>query len=323
MRFLAVLLAMTALTPANAAAPQGQLPPQMVAAVKSLHPQQGRIAIDQASATLDLGTAYDFYGRDDARKILVDIWGNPPEAATNVLGIVMPASASPISDGWGAVVTYEDSGFVSDDDAADVDYNELLGQMREGEADRNAERKRQGYTGIHLAGWAEQPKYDPATHSVIWAQDLTFDDTQAHTLNYDVRTLGRKGVLSINFVSSMAQLPSIRQAAHAFTAHAAFDPGARYADYDASTDKKADYGVAGLIAAGVGVAAAKKLGFLAILLKFLKPILLAVVAGFAFLRKRVMALFGRKESEPAEWEHSVPVEPEGVGERGNLRGEPD
>lgn len=321
-RFLAVLAAMAALTPPAAAAAPDKVPPQLAAVIKSLHPQQGRIAIGEAKVTLDLGTAYDFYSKEDAQKILVQIWSNPPQAAANVLGLVMPAGATPLSDSWGAVVTYEDTGFVSDEDAADVDYNELLGQMREGEAERNEERKKQGYTGIHLAGWAEQPRYDAATHSVVWAQDLTFDDTPTHTLNYDVRTLGRKGVLSINFISSMAQLPSIRQAARAFTAHATFDQGARYADYDASVDKKAEYGVAGLIAAGVGVAAAKKLGLLAILLKFLKPFLLICVAAFAFLRKRVMALFGRKEPE-AEWEDPMPSEREGVGERGNLSGGPD
>jgi uncharacterized membrane-anchored protein len=297
---VAALISTTAV-PASADVAGAGPSPQVVAVVKSLVPQRGKIAIAEANATLDLGQAYDFYGKDDAQKILVQVWGNPPKAAEGVLGLVMPAGISPLSDSWGAVVTYEDTGFVSDDDAAEVDYAELLSKMREGETERNEERRKQGYPAIHLAGWAQAPKYDVATHSVVWAQDLSFDTTPSHTLNYDVRTLGRKGVLSINFISGMTQLPSIREAARSFTTHAAFDTGSRYADYDAATDKKAEYGIGGLIAAGVGVAVVKKLGLLALLLKFIKPILIAVVAGFAILRNRIGALFGRRKAEKNKW----------------------
>lgn len=315
---------------ADASAPAAQtVSPQVVEAVKSLRPTQGKVPIAAANATFDLGSAYDFYGPEDARTILVQVWGNPPESAANVLGVVMPAGASPLSDSWGAVVTYEDSGYVSDDDAADVDYADLLQQMQDGEAERNEQRKSQGYPAIHLAGWAEEPKYDAATHSVVWAQDLSFDDTPVHTLNYDVRTLGRKGVLSINFIASMEALSSIRNAAKAFTTHASFDPGARYADFDASTDRQAEYGVGGLIAAGVGLGVAKKLGIFAILLKFLKPLLIAAVAGFALLRNRIGGLFGRKAEEEADWSWDEPAAaapepaaayPDGPGERGDLSG---
>lgn len=289
--------------PAVASPSSPEVPQQVAQVVNSLKPRQGKIAIAEANASLDLGSAYDFYDKADARKVLVDIWGNPPHATDGVLGLVMPAGASPLAGGWGAVVTYEDTGFVSDEDAAEVDYAELLSQMRESEATRNEQRKTEGYPAIHLAGWAEQPRYDAATHSVVWAQDLSFEDTPTHSLNYDVRTLGRKGVLSINFISSMDQLPSIRAAAAAFTQHAAFDAGSRYGDFDASIDKKAEYGIGGLIAAGVGVAVVKKLGLLAILLKFLKPLLLAVVVGFAALRGKIASLFGRKPAAENEWDH--------------------
>jgi len=266
--------------------------PAVAAALKALHPQQGKIRVAEANATLDLGSAYDFYGPADARRILVDIWGNPARSADGVLGIVMPAGASPFSDSWGAVVSYDPSGFVSDEDAADVDYAEILNQMQEGEGERNEQRKSEGYPAMHLAGWAEQPKYDAGTHSVVWAQDLDIAQQSVHSLNYDVRTLGRKGVLSLNLISSMDKLGEVRGAAKAFAEHASFDAGSRYEDFDASSDKKAEYGIGGLIAAGVGVAAAKKLGLLAILLKFLKPLIVAVIAAFAVLRQKIARLLG-------------------------------
>ncbi|QDK32466.1 DUF2167 domain-containing protein [Sphingomonas sp. IC081] len=312
LRFLGVAAAaliVAAGVPVRAADAPVQLPEAVVAAAKSLQPRHGKIAIAEAHATLDLGDAYDFYGPEDARKILVDIWGNPSQSADRVLGMVMPAGASPLSDAWGAVVTYEETGFVSDDDAGKVDYAELLTQMREGEDENNEKRKAEGYPAMHLAGWAEQPTYDAGTHSVVWAQDIAVGDAASHTLNYDVRTLGRRGVLSLNLVSSMDQLSDVRQAATAFADHAAFDQGARYQDYDSSTDKTAEYGIGGLIAAGVGVAAAKKLGILAILLKFLKPIAIAAIAAFAVLRNKIAGLFGRRKAEEDDpsFEEQQPV----------------
>lgn len=290
----AIALSLQWLFPASAAEQQ-QASQSDVALVQSLRPQHGKIAISAAKASLDLGDRYDFYGPDDARKILVQLWGNPPESTADVLGIVMPAKASPLGKAWGAVVTYEDTGHVSDSDAAETDYGEIIQQMQDAEPETNEQRKQAGYPTIHLVGWAQQPTYDKATHSVIWARDLQFSGQSVHSLNYDVRTLGRTGVLSLNLVSSMPELADVRTAATSFTAHAAFDSGSRYEDFDASLDKQAEYGVGGLVAAGVGVAVAKKLGIFAILLKFLKPILLGLFAAFALLRKRIAALFWRND----------------------------
>ena len=259
----------------------------------SLHPQTGHVALRDAHATLDLGQVYDFYGPDDARTIIVELWHNPPSVGQGVLGMVLPAGKSPLSDAWGAVVTYDASGHVDDADANDTDYAEILDSLKKGTEERNPDRIAKGYQATHLSGWAEYPRYNPATHTVVWAQDLAFEGEAAHGLNYDLRTLGRNGVLSVNFVSSMARLPEIRTAAASFAAHAAFDTGARYADYDPSIDKKAEYGVGGLVAAGLGVVLAKKLGLLALFVKFIKPLSFAVIALFAVLRKRIGGLFRR------------------------------
>ena len=265
---------------------------------KSLKPLHGKIALPAAKASLDLGTAYDFYGPEDAKKILIDIWGNPADSVAGVLGLVMQAGKSPLKDNWGAVVTYEASGYVPDTDAASTDYTALLKQMQDGEGEFNEQRTSAGYPTIHVVGWAESPAYDKASHSMIWARDLKFSDGNTDTLNYDVRSLGRAGVLSVNLVSTIPHLGDVKAAAHEFAGHAAFDPGARYTDFNPDMDKKAEYGVGGLVAAGAGVLIAKKLGLLAIagkfLFGFLKPILVGVVAMFAAFKNRIMGLFGRK-----------------------------
>lgn len=261
--------------------------------LKSLHPQSGVVALPDAKATLRLGDKYYFVNADESRKILVDAWGNPPSAADGILGMVFPSGKTFLDDTWGAVLSYDQSGYVSDEDAKTTDYGELLTELQSGEAQTNEARKRDGYEPLHLVGWAQQPNYDPATHSVIWAQNIKFGNQPDNSLNYDVRLLGRHGVLSLNLLSSMSRLPEIADAAKSFSGAASFDPGARYADFNKDTDKIAEYGVGGLVAAGLGIAAAKKLGFLAIALGLGKKLIGFIVIGLLALRSRITAFFRR------------------------------
>ena len=107
----------------------------------------------------------------------------------------------------------------------------------------------------------------------------------------------------MNILASMSQLDDVRQAAKTFASVGSFHTGARYADYNASTDKKAEYGLAGLVAAGGAAAVAKKVGLLAILAKFGKFLLIGLVALFAGFRNFIGGLFGRKPAmDASEWE---------------------
>jgi uncharacterized membrane-anchored protein len=102
MRFLLAMLAAFAalfVVPVAAQSPDsGELPPEVTALLDNLKPVSGKIAVPAARATLDLGEDYIFYNPQDARAIIVDLWGNPPQSAEGVLGLVMPKGSSPISD---------------------------------------------------------------------------------------------------------------------------------------------------------------------------------------------------------------------------------
>jgi uncharacterized membrane-anchored protein len=263
------------------------------------HPRHGDIAVPGTDSVLHLGQAYYFLDAADARRVIVEAWGNPADAAQNVLGLVIPTGKT-FADSWGAVVTWNPTGWVSDTDAKSADYDALLKQMKEGEAEDNKRRAAQHLTTLQTVGWAQAPTYDPATHSAVWARELQEgDDTDPshHGLNYHVRFLGRRGVLSLNMVSAMSQLAQTRAAAKDLAATAAFNPGARYADYKAGVDKSAGYGIAGLVAAGLGVLAVKKLGLLAVILAFGKKfivILAAAAAGAgAWIKRQWSRLTGR------------------------------
>ena len=299
--FLAALLAAPAIAQGD---PQQPLSPEMQEYLGTLHPESGQIDLPDAKATLDLGEDYVFYDKQDTRKILTEVWGNPPEAVEGVLGMVMKADSTSFDDTWGAVISFDDVGYVSDDDASDVDYDELLTSLQDAAQEANKQRAEQGYEKVTLVGWAERPDYDPSTHSVVWAKDLEFEGAQDHVLNYDLRTLGRYGVLSVNMVASVPQLDEVRLAANDLAKHAAFDSGSSYVDYNAATDRVAEYGIGGLVAAGAGVAVAKKLGILAILLKFLKPLLIGGAVVLAAFRNRIKRLFGMgdDDEDDQEWQ---------------------
>ena len=197
---------------------------------KGLHPQGGNIQVPGSHSTLALGDRYYFYPAEDAKRLLVDAWGNPPDSVSGVLGMVFPKGRHFYDGSWGAVLTYEDTGHIDDKDAASEDYEQVLADMKSGEEEENKARKEAGYGAVNLVGWAQAPSYDAAGKTLIWARNIHFDGEEGNTLNYDVRKLGRTGVLSMNMVDSMDHLGSVRQAALDLGAVVKFDSGSRYAD---------------------------------------------------------------------------------------------
>ncbi len=236
-------------------------------------------------------TSLAYLGPADARRLLEDAWDNPKGSASGVLGMLLPRDVDPLSpESWAIVVRYDKSGYVEDDDADAIDYAELLEAMREDVVDSNEERRKRGYPAIELVGWASTPYYDKATHKLHWAKELHFDGETGNTLNYNLRALGRNGVLELNFVAGMEQLDTIRRAIPRVMAEVNFKPGYRYEEFDSSVDAVAGYGLAALVAGGV----LKKAGFfgaiLAVLVAAKKLWIVAAVALFggvsAFLRRR-------------------------------------
>jgi uncharacterized membrane-anchored protein len=277
---------------------------------KSLHPTGGLVQVPGAHASLNLGDSYYFLPAEDAKRLLTEAWGNPPDSVSNVLGMVFPKGHSFYDGSWGAVLTYQNSGHIEDKDAASQDYDQVLSDMKSGEEESNKEARDAGYAGSVTLGWAQAPTYDSANKTLIWARNIKFDGTQENTLNYDVRKLARTGVVSMNMVDGMSHLPLVRTAAFNLGKTVQLDSGSRYADFNSTTDETAEYGLAGLVAAGAGVAVAKKAGLIGIILLFLKKgivIVLAAAAGAWAWFKRKLG-FGSDEAVADEADYSASSE---------------
>jgi uncharacterized membrane-anchored protein len=169
--------------------------------------------------------------------------------------MLIPGGVSPLTaEGWGVIITYEEEGYVNDSDAASIDYTKMLKEMQDATVAANAERKKQGFEPVTLVGWAEPPSYNAETHKLYWAKELAFASNTEHTLNYNIRILGRRGVLVLNAVAGMDQLRTIHSKSPEVLAAVEFNEGHRYTDFLPGKDKAATYGITGLI---VGAAAAK------------------------------------------------------------------
>ncbi len=268
----------------------------------SLKFQQGKIVIGDNLATLDVSDRFVFLDGPDAERVLVEAWGNPP-SDTLPLGMILPAGISPFAEeSWAVTVEYEESGYVSDEDAADIDYDEMLEGMKEDTVADNTWRSENGYESVELVGWAAKPHYDAAGKKLHWAKELKFGEAEENTLNYNIRVLGRKGVLVLNFIANMNQLPDIERNLPEVLAMTEFNQGSRYADFNPDLDEVAAYGLGALIAGKV----AAKTGLLAMLLILLKKFWIVPVAIGGWVMSRLRG----KKSEPAPV--VTPKEPEPV-----------
>ncbi|MEN5208064.1 DUF2167 domain-containing protein [Stenotrophomonas terrae] len=255
---------------------------------QSLQFRSGQIEVPEARAHFNLDGDFRFLDKADARRVLEDMWGNPPD--DSVLGLIVPRSPGLTEpESWAVVVTWSDDGYVSDEDASKIDYDDLLTTMQTDTRESNPEREKAGYGTLDLVGWAVPPRYEAGSKKLYWARELAFNNQPDHTLNYDIRVLGRHGYLSLNAVSGMSELALVREGMDKLLPMAEFDQGARYADHNPSTDKVAAYGVASLIGGGLAAKAGlfAKLGLL--LAKFWKLLLI----GLLFLGGAIKKLFVR------------------------------
>ncbi len=239
--------------------------------------------LDQAQLRLPAGMA--FFPAGPAGRLLRSQGGQPSD---NLVGMVVTPRDE---DQWMVVIRHTDEGHVRDDDQASLNADDVLASLREGTAEANTDRVTRGFPTLELLGWTQPPTYDAKAHRLSWAIRVKASDEDADDagVNFNTRALGREGYFSLNLVTAQDRIDTGRPVAAQLLSNLNYNDGKRYADYNASTDHLAEYGLAGLI----GVVAAKKLGLLALLAvflaKFAKVGILAVLglgAVFAKLFRR-------------------------------------
>lgn len=238
-------------------------------------------------ATLRLPDPYSFVPASEAAAFMRALGNSTSES---FLGLIVPKQ-DPF---WFVTVNYTDSGHIADEDAKTWNADDLLQSLKDGTKIDNKERAERGITPFDVVGWVEKPAYDEATHRLVWSILGRDRGTTVSTINFNTYALGRQGYFELNLVTGEDAIAQDKKHAGVLLAALDYKLGQRYADYNASTDRLAEFGLAAL----VGGAAAKKLGLLAVigvaLAKFWKVILIAVA-----LSGGVIAKFFRRKPPQA------------------------
>lgn len=219
---------------------------------------------------------------------LMQAMGNSSD--DRMLGVVFPKDDN---QGWMAVARYESSGYIKDDDAKHWDVDELFTSLKEGTEASNERRRNQGFDELEIIGWVEKPTYDANAHRLVWSMSAKDKHAPAGDnagINYNTYALGREGYITLNLITGLRQVEQDKPHARALLGALTFKEGKRYEDYNASTDKTAEYGLAAL----VGGIAAKKLGLFALATGFFAKFAKVILIGGIALLGLFQRLFKRK-----------------------------
>jgi uncharacterized membrane-anchored protein len=257
--------------------------------------QTGPVSIklsDQAEIALPAG--YIFVPQPEAGRVMR---ANGNSEGKDLLGLFFPAGGG---RQWFATIEFKKSGYVKDDEAKNWDSDALLKNLQDGTEAGNADRVERGFPPFEVTGWLELPAYDAAAHHLVWSAKVRNknDASDEGSINYNTYALGRDGYFSLDLITAPGAIAIGKADANTLLASIAFADGKTYADFNASTDHIAEFGIAAL----VGGLAVKKLGLLAVagvfLLKAWKIVLIGL-AVFGTLGRKVVAFFTpRKKPEP-------------------------
>ena len=289
----AVLLACAAaLAHAQGGAPSPEIKSAWQAAIQAAQVGPATIKL-RDQATLKLAAQQAFVPQPAADRLMI-AWGNG--ADPDMIGLIVSTEDD---ENWVVVASYEQSGYIRDDDAKDWKVDELLDSLKSGTEEQNKDRAKRGLPELELTGWIERPHYDPAVHHLVWSAGAREKGARANpnepqTVNYNTYALGREGYISLNLLTDAGAVEADKPAVRALLGNLEFNQGKRYADFNNSTDKVAKYGLAALVA---GVAA-KKLGLIAMLVAVLAKFAKVGVVAFLGVLYGIRKFFTGKGKKP-------------------------
>lgn len=262
---------------------------------KSFTYQSGKISLPEGDGVLNVPNGFRFLDRKQASYVLSDLWGNPADSV--ILGMLVPDKMSVLdSNAWVFTIYYDEMGYVKDDDANDIDYDDLLKDQQKSILEENDERVKNNYEPVSLIGWASPPYYDSNRKVLHWAKELKFGESEINTLNYNLRVLGRKGIFLINAIADMKALPQVKLNVDKVLSSVSFNSGSKYEDFDPKMDNVAAYTVGGLVAGKV----LAKAGFFVFLAKFWKLIAVALAASGGYILNFFKSKKKNQEIETSE-----------------------
>ena len=242
----------------------------------------GMIPFSECHASLEVPEGFVFLDSKQSKKLIVDYWNNPESRMSNVLGTLIPKGAKAFYQiSLAYVISYDNCGYIKDDDANSIDYGELLKQLQQECKNENDSLPKE--QRMWLTGWAVPPQYISSSHTLIWAK--SFNSESGIVVNYDMRILGKDGLISVNAVISYTDIGEVKELQNLIVNSIQYNNGFKYSDFDETRDRVSDWTIGGLIAGGV----LAKTGFFAkmgmLLLKMWKIVVIGLIGIGAAIRR--------------------------------------
>lgn len=260
------------------------------AADEDVGAEMRKLPWQEGPATGDVGTRSKLQIPEGARLLpessgsrFLELTGNLPEPGDTVL----------VRDHWWATLSFNDAGYVKDDEKLDPDA--LLKALRENDEESNKERTKRGMATLTNDGWIVPPHYDPETKFLEYGLRLRSSDSPQPVVNYTMRLLSRRGYETVTLVTRPETLTADVQELHQMlNTGFKFNPGETYGEFKPG-DHVAEFGLGALVLGGAAAAAVKAgwfKGLLAVLAAGWKLVVAGVVAVGAGIKK----MFGRSTS---------------------------
>ncbi|ULQ52296.1 DUF2167 domain-containing protein [Flavihumibacter fluvii] len=237
-----------AITPKDEAPLYKQFNKQLDSAEQSIEYMHGVIALAGGRVKLTVPEGFKFINAEQSRYILEDLWGNMEDK--DVYGMLVKDNfkVTRLVNDYSFVISFSDIGYVPDNIDTDLDHAELLETLKSNMDISNENRITQGINTMTIEGWALVPYYDAYKKAVYWANQIGVNGTDEKILNYNLRLLGKTGVIKINAVATMDQFPEIKQVLPMIITQARFESGEKYVDFVKGKDTPGEWTITELVA---------------------------------------------------------------------------
>lgn len=207
--------------------------------------RSGRVEIAEAHALIDVPTHFRYADRAGLLAAAEQAGGEVDDAT---VGWLVHSSVNPAdANAWVIEVDWLGDGYINDAAFAVQTAGTLIGDAQEATA-RIAESEQGDADSFRLVGYAESPKFDAASHSATWVEEIAHAGKRAHRLDCHAVRLGRGGALLFTVADvDMSRQELCLRAVRLAAARTTFEAGQGYADYSRLFDRAARYDLADLV----------------------------------------------------------------------------
>lgn len=195
----------------------------------------GFIDICDNKAVLKLSEGYRYLEGNNAKNVLEIVWGM--QSSKQMAGLILPPGIGPFSqDAWGFVVSFDESGHIQDTDSITLNKDILISKLRLDQETENKERQDKGHQTIQIVDWEMAPMYHIKSHTLSWALEYDFSNEIQHIVIFNIKKLGRTGILTLNAIIGKNVYESSRNSLIDALSFSEFNKDYKYDDFDKNGD---------------------------------------------------------------------------------------